>query len=161
MNRSEERAIEWECQRVLLQNLQHVDQRNYEAAANSYTADAIWSVDGMTLKGRDEILEALYPALGDGTIRHVFTNTVVNVIDADHAESRSYHSIYYTPEARIEDQEGPLPFEGPHRIGDQAVKMERTEEGWQIASLQSTTIFRRNPDEPTSIERWANEEGKG
>ena len=53
-----------------------------------------------------------------------------------------------------------MPFEGPHRVGDQAVKMVRTNEGWRIASLQSTTVFRRNPDEPISIEIWAKSEGK-
>ena len=161
MDRKQERAIDWECQRVLLQNLRHVDQREFEAAANQYTADADWSVDGVTLNGSAEILEALYPALSDGTIRHVFTNTIVTVIDEDHADCRSYHSIYYTADVRIEDSQGPLPFEGPHRIGDQAVKMVRTEDGWRIASLQSNTIFRRNPGEPISLETWAKSEGKG
>ncbi len=161
MDRKQERAIEWECQRVLLQNLQYVDQRHYEQAANLYTTNAKWSVDGLTLNGRDAILEALYPALGTGTIRHIFSNTVVNVIDENHAECRSYHSIYYTAEGRIEDQEGPLPFEGPHRVGDQGVTMVRTDEGWRIASLQSTTVFRRNLVEPIALERWAKAVGKG
>ena len=160
MDSNQERAIEWECQRVLLQNLQYVDQRDYERAANLYTTDANWSVDGLSLDGREAILEALYPALSGGTIRHVFSNTLVNVIDEDHAECRSYHSIYYTADGRIEDHEGPLPFDGPHRVGDQAVTMVRTEEGWRIASLKSATVFRRNPDEPTSIEKWAKAEGK-
>ena len=160
MDRKQERAIERECQRVLSQNFHHVDRREYEAAANQYTTDANWSVDGVTLNGSAEILEALYPALGDGTIRHVFTNAIVTVIDEDQAECRSYLSIYYTADARIEDSQGPLPFEGPHRIGDQAVKMVRTEDGWRIASLQSNTIFRRNPGEPISLETWAKSEGK-
>ncbi len=155
MDRNLERIIEWECQRVLLQNLQYVDQREFEAAANQYTTDAVWSVDGVTLNGSAEILEALYPALSDGTIRHVSTNTTVTVIDDDHAEGRSYLSIYYTADARIEDSQGPLPFEGPHRISDQAVKMVRTKEGWRIAALNSKSIFRRNPGEPISLETWA------
>ena len=138
-----------------------MDQREFEAAANQYTSDANWSVDGVTLNGSAEILEALYPALSDGTIRHVFTNTIVTVIDEDHADCRSYHSIYYTADARIEDSQGPLPFEGPHRVADQAVKIVRTEDGWRIASLQSNTIFRRNPGEPISLEKWAKAEGKG
>ena len=160
MTREEERAIEWECKSVLLQNLQHVDQREYELAADLYTTDATWSLDGFALKGREKILEALYPALSNGTVRHIFSNTVVDVIDDDHAECWSYHSIYYTADGRIEDHDGPLPLEGPHRVGDQAVKMVRTDEGWRIASLKSTTVFRRNPEEPISIEIWAKSEGK-
>ncbi len=161
MNRNQERAIEWECQRVLLQYLRHVDQRDFEAAANLFTPDAVWSAQGVTLNGRNEILEALYPALSEGTIRHVFTNTVVNAIDEDNAECRSYHSIYYTADSRIEDHEGPLPFEGPHRIADQVDQMVRTNDGWRIASLQSNSVFRRNPDQPVSLETWAKTERKG
>jgi len=161
MNRNQERAIECECQRVLSQNFHHVDRREFEATANQYTSDANWSVDGVTLNGSAEILEALYPALSDCTIRHFFTNAIVTVIDEDQAECRSYLSIDYTADARIEDSQGPLSFEGPHRIGDQAVKMVRTEDGWRIASLQSNTIFRRNPDKPISLEKWAKSEGKG
>ena len=41
MTREEERAIEWDCKRILLQNLQHVDQREYELAADLYTTNAI------------------------------------------------------------------------------------------------------------------------
>jgi hypothetical protein len=160
MTREDERVIEWECKSVLLQNLQHVDQREYERAADLYTTDAIWSLDGFALKGREKILEALYPALSNGTVRHIFSNTVVDVIDDTHAECHSYHSIYYTADGRIEDHDGPMPFEGPHRVGDQAVKMVRTDEGWRIASLKSTTVFRHNPEEPISIEIWAKSEGK-
>ena len=101
MTREEERAIEWDCKRILLQNLQHVDQREYELAADLYTTDAIWSLDGFALNGREKILEALYPALSNGTVLHVFSNTVVDVIDEDHAACRSYHSIYYRAPLRI------------------------------------------------------------
>lgn len=161
MDRMQERAIEWECQRILLQYLRQVDEREFEAAANVFAPDAIWSAQGVTLNGGDEILEALYPSLSEGTIRHVLTNTVVTVIDADYAECRSYHSICYTADGRIEDLDGPLPFDGPHRIADQADNMVRTDEGWRIASLKSNSVFRRNPDEPVSMETWAKAAGKG
>ena len=45
------------------------------------------------LNGRDHILEALKPALGTGTIRHVVTNFVVDVIDEANATCNFYHTI--------------------------------------------------------------------
>jgi hypothetical protein len=46
MDRKQERAIAWDCLTVVAPKLRHVDQREFEAAANQYTADADWSVDG-------------------------------------------------------------------------------------------------------------------
>ena len=160
MTRDEERAIEWDCQKVLRLYFRHVDQREYEAVGELFTEDAHWQAQGVTLKGRDEIVKALYPALSEGTIRHVYTNTIINAVDEDHAEVRSYNSIYYSAGGRVEDSQGPLPFDGPHRIVDGQVSMLRTADGWRIASLDSQTIFRRNPTEPIALETWAKDEGK-
>ena len=161
MTRDEERAIEWDCQKVLRLYFRYVDQRDYEAVGELFTENAHWRAQGVTLKGRDEIVKALYPALNEGTIRHVYTNTIVNALDEDNAKVRSYNSIYYSAEGRIEDREGPLPFDGPHRLVDGQVSMVRTPDGWRIASLESQTIFRRNPGEPVALETWAKGEGKG
>ena len=77
----------------------------------------------MTFNGRDAILKALYPALGNGTIRHVGSNTLVNVIDEDRAECRSNHSTYYSADGRIKGYEGALSLDGLHRVGDQAANI--------------------------------------
>ncbi len=161
MTRDEERAIEWDCQKVLRQYFRHVDQREYEAVGELFTEDAHWQAQDVVLKGRDEIVKALYPALSKGTIRHVYTNTIINAVDEDHAEVRSYNSIYYSAGGRIEDNQGPLPFDAPHRIVNGQVSMVRTADGWRIASLDSQTIFRRNPTEPIALETWAEDESKG
>lgn len=161
MERQYERNIEWQCQKILLKYLHHVDRREFDAAANLFTQDARWFAQGVSLQGRNEILEALYSSLSDGTIRHVFTNTIVTVTDDKHAICRSYHSIYYNANSRIEDSDKPLPFQGPHRIADQVDKMVLTDEGWRIYNLNSYSVFRRNPDELVTIERWAKSVGKG
>ena len=102
-----------------------------------------------------EILKALYEGLADGTIRHIKTNALVNVIDEDHAQARWMNTVYYSADARVEDTDRPLPFEGPHRLQDFRADFVRTPEGWRIAHRDSSLIFRRNPGEPVAIEIWA------
>ena len=77
MNRDEEIAIEWDCQKLLRQYYHYVDQKEYEKAAELFTPDVEWSSMSIVLKGRDDIIKGLHGSLEDGTIRHVFTNTVV------------------------------------------------------------------------------------
>jgi hypothetical protein len=159
MTREEERAIEWDCQKLWRQYYHHVDQKEYEKAAQLFTPDIDWR-SVVNLKGRDEIVQALYGALGDGTIRHVLTNMVVNVIDENHAEARTYNTIYYTRGVKIEERDDPIAFEGPHRLSDCEAEFERTEEGWRISHRQTDQVFRRDLDERFGLEIWGEEAGK-
>lgn len=159
MDRKQERTIEWECQKVLRLYYQHVDQREYEKAANLFTPDIEWQALGVQLNGREELLKGLVAGLAEGTIAHVITNTVVDVIDETHAVSKSYNSDYYVPGARVEDGDGPLPFEGPHRLEDNYTELVLTDEGWLISKRDVKVIFRRSSG-PVALESWAKEEGK-
>ena len=42
MTRDEERAIEWDCQKVWRQYYHYVDQKEYEKAAQLFTPDIDW-----------------------------------------------------------------------------------------------------------------------
>ena len=159
MDRKQERTIEWECQRVLRQYYQYVDQREYEKATNLFTSDIEWQALGVRLNGREELLKGLVAGLAEGTIAHVITNTVVDVIDETHAVSKSYNTDYYVPGARVEDGDGPLPFDGPHRLEDNYTELILTDEGWLISKRDVKVIFRCS-SEPVPLESWAQEEGK-
>jgi len=161
MTRDEERDIEWDCQKLWRRYYYHVDHREFELAAALFTEDIDWTNSmGIVLSGREELLKGLYGALGDGTIRHVLTNMVINVIDEDHATARAYNSICYTKGLKYEEHDGPIPFEGPHRLGDNYTEFLRTEEGWRISKRRSNIIFRRNPEERVGLEIWGDEAGK-
>jgi hypothetical protein len=159
LDRKQERTIEWECQRVLRQYYQFVDQRMYKKAANLFTPDVEWQAFDVHLKGREEIYKGLIGGLAEGTIRHVITNTVIDVLDEDHAVSRSYNTDYYVPGAKVEDGDAPLHFDGPHRIEDNYAELTRTDEGWLISKRDVKLIFRR-ANEPIALESWAKTEGK-
>ena len=88
------------------------------------------------------------------------SNTIVNVIDEDNAELRTYTTAYYSPEGRREDMDGSLHFEGPHRFGDVFAKMRRVGDEWQIAAREGLRIIFRRPNEPLALEDWAKKQGK-
>lgn len=158
MDRKKERLIEWGCQKLLRNYYKHVDQYEYEAAAALFTDDATWDVMGVSLRGRQQIIEGLYEGLQTGTIRHVLTNTVVTVIDETQAESRSYNLIYYSPRGRRELIDGALPFDGPNRISDHYASFILTDDGWKMSSRVGRMIFRSKSDK-TAIETWAGSKG--
>ncbi len=160
MDRKIEMAIAWDCQKVWRQYYHYVDHHEYEKAVELFTVDVTWRVERLDLQGRAEILEALYGGLGNDTIRHVVSNTVVNVIDEDHAELSEYHTIYYSREGKRENMDGPLRFKGPHRLGDSFAKFKRVDDEWQIAAREQTqTIFQRH-NEPMALSEWAKKEKK-
>ena len=160
MTRDEVRAIEWDCQKVLRQHYQHVDRREFEQAVALFTPDVDWNCLGVPLRGREEILEALRPALGKSTARHVLTNTIINVIDEDHAEAKSYNTLTTSHDTTFEVGDSPIPSEGANILVDLSEQLVRTDEGWRIAQRRAVAIFRNDPT-PIPLETWASEAGKG
>ena len=138
----------------------YVDHHEFDEAVELFTEDVTWSVMGIDLKGRDEILEALHGGLGNDTIRHVLTNVIVTVIDKDNAELWNYTTNYYSRAGRREDMEGPLPFDGPHRLGDMFAKFRRVGSEWKIAARERGRHIFRVLDEPVALEDWAKKVGK-
>ena len=155
MDREVEQGIEWDVQKTLRQYYHYVDQREYEKATALFTPDVDWEVMGLRVGNHEDMLEALQKSLGSDTIRHILTNALVTVIDKDHASATTYCTFYYTVGVRVEDQDEPLEFEGPHRTSDGYVEMIRTNVGWKIAKRRSQLIFRRNPGEPVTLEKWS------
>jgi hypothetical protein len=161
MTEDEERAIEWECQKLWRHYYYLVDCKEYERAVALFTPEVDWtnSMD-VVLTSRDDLLQGLHGALGDGTIRHVLTNMVVTVIDGDHASARAYNTVNYVKGVNVEEGEGPIAFEGPHRICDNYAEFAGGDQGWQISLRRSHVIFRRNPAERVGLEIWGEKAGK-
>ena len=155
MNRQLERSIEQEIERLIGRLYWHIDHRDFVSAVEIYTEDAVLIAMDVQMNGRAEVLEALEPALGTGTIRHVATNLVVNVVDADHATCDFYTTIYYARDAEFETAEAPIPFDGPQRTHDIHDQWRRTTDGWRIYRRTGETIFHRDNNNPTKLENWA------
>ena len=155
MDYNQERAIVWDCEKTIRKYYHHVDLGEFDEAVALFTSDVLWEVLGVKLRSREILLKGLHGSLADGTIRHIVTNTLVNVVDENNANVKFYLSIYYTQGIRIENNDGPLPFVGPHRIMDQGDTMIRTEQGWRTSYRWGRPIFRRNINQPIQLETWA------
>lgn len=160
MTRDEERAIEWDCQKVWCQYYHYVDHYEFDKAIKLFTEDITWKSMGLDVKGRDAVMETLQSGIGNDTIRHVVSNTVVNVIDPEHAELFEYHTIYYSRDERRDDMNCPIQFDGPHRLSDAYAKMRYVDGEWKIYARERSPIIFRKPNEPAALEDWAKKEGK-
>ena len=160
MDREQERAIEWECQKIMRRYYYYVDRREFEKAVDLFAPDVDWLSHGVKLDGRDELLKGLYASLGEGTVRHVLTNSVVSVTNEDQAICRSYNTLYYTADIEYQEADDPLAMDGPHRLLDSYAELTRTPDGWRISKRRSLIVFRRDPDEQVRLETWGENEGR-
>ena len=160
MDRDAEREIEMECQQLVCKYYDHVDHYEYEQAVALFTLDVDWIALGVKLDGPNEILKGLYGGLGDGTIRHVLSNIMVDVIDENHAKGRVYGTLYSSPDICYDQHEGPISFEGPTQIVDGLDEYTRTADGWRISQRRGNAIFKRDPSLPVPLQSWAENEGK-
>ena len=143
-----------DVQKVMSTFYHFVDQGKFESAAELYVKDADWESMGHKLKGRSNILKALYGGLTEGTIRHVQTNIIVTVIDFYNACARWTSTVYYSPKTRTNNLDKPAELAGPHRVQDFFTEATRTPLGWRFTSRKSSLIFRTSREEPIAFESW-------
>ena len=143
MDRNDEQAIEWECQQILTRFCLYSDTRQYDKLINLFTPDGVWHRLGEALAGHEMLRTAMEARPLEALSRHVITNVLVTVIDADHAESISYKSIYRNEEGEL--LEKPVPLNGPKWVSVYADNFLRTDEGWRITRKEGTTLFEREP----------------
>ena len=141
MEREEERAIEWECQRILTQFCLFNDRKQSDELANLFSPDGIWIRLGEALTGRAEIRLAMEARPAEALHSHVLSNVIVTVIDADHAEVISYKTIYYLVDGETLDL--PVPLDGPKWVSAYSDQFVHTDDGWRIARMEGVTLFER------------------
>jgi hypothetical protein len=146
MNRDEEHAIEWECQRVLTRFCLFNDCKQSDDLANLFTTDGVWFRLGAALVGRENIRRAVEARTANAFHRHILSNVIVTVIDADHAEVSSYKTIYYYDAGEALDK--PVPLDGPKWVSAYTDSFVRSEDGWLIARMEGATLFEREPITP-------------
>lgn len=160
MDENQEQAIEWACQKIMRQYYQHVDRYEYDEAILLFTPDVDWLGLGVKLDGRDQILQGLHGGLGGGTIRHMLTNVIVDVIDEDHANASAYNTLYSSPDIRYDQFDGPINFRTATQVVEQWDEFTRTLEGWRISKRRGEAVFKRDPTELIPLHTWAEDEGK-
>ena len=93
MNRIEQIAIEHECIRLIYLYAQRLDAYDFDGFTALWADDGTW----VALKGPITGRAAIRKYVGDRDttqiMRHVVSNPVVDVLDAEHARGRSYYTV--------------------------------------------------------------------
>jgi SnoaL-like protein len=134
--------IERTCERLSVAYARHVDFGEYEAYLALFAEDARLDLGGDVMEGREAIRRFLAQRPRNLRSRHVFTNLMVEVIDADHARGITYLTLY----RHVGDESlgaGPIDFPGPAGIGHYEDEYVRTPAGWRFASRKLHLAFRR------------------
>jgi hypothetical protein len=77
------------------------------------------------------------------TMRHVMTNPVVHVLDAERATGSCYLTVYNS--IAEPDAAGVRPVALPATVGEYADTFRRTADGWRFQSRVLTRVFRPLP----------------
>lgn len=145
LTREDVRAIEWDCQQALARFLHGLDSRDGAAAAAQFAPDGKWerSRGAGSFEGRAAIAENITNRAKNEASRHCMSNFVLEVKDADHAESRCYLTVFRNDAAGPEPVTFPIKMQLPAGVLLYCDKWVRTPEGWRIAEQWSERIFTR------------------
>ena len=94
MSRIQERAIEQECERTLIQFYHSFDEWDYEAMLQLCTPDCLWHRSGKDLYGHEAILQELQKRTTTQVVRHVLTNILVHAHGAERASLKCLMTAY-------------------------------------------------------------------
>lgn len=143
MEHEAQRIIEDECTKLSIAYARYVDFKEYDQFVQLFAEDGELDTTGKTVKGREKITKAMTLRPEGLRSRHVLTNIYIKVIDENHAEGRSYLSLYrHTGEGLDAGDQSPRIISGPSAIGHYEDRFIRTEEGWRFASRVLHFAFR-------------------
>ena len=134
------------CERLSLQFGLFNDTGRFHELAELFVADGILVrplAPNAPLQGREAILRDFTDKLRGFTVRHVFTNILIDVQSADQATGITYYTVYrqefVPPPGQAFD------FEGVVYLGEYHDTFRRTAEGWRFASRDGRIVMRIKP----------------
>lgn len=143
MTEIERMLIERAGERLMIEYCHFVDHGEASRIAGQFTDDGVWTSPENTMTGRAEI-EAGFKRREAAThrrSRHVCTNALVDVIDADNATGVVYLTLH-----RHDDKERPdrvRPSEVPDIVGEYRDTFVRTAAGWRFSRREIAVDFAR------------------
>jgi hypothetical protein len=141
--REEVRAIEWDCAQLLTRFFNAFDQWLYEDMGAMFAPDGVWRRQGKALRGAAEIVAALAPRSRTQTIRHVVTNTQIDVRDAETAEFLLYITAYMHDSGSKPAR--PPVIRSPYLLLVVPGTLVKVGENWKIASMSMNREFEFPP----------------
>ncbi|NMO91714.1 nuclear transport factor 2 family protein [Actinomycetospora sp. TBRC 11914] len=135
------RGIEWDATRHVLRFYRALDERTPGSSAAYFDEHGTWERMGTPHHGRAAIDAALAARDPQLAIRHVVSNLVADVEDADHVTVTSYVTVFLDRDAG----EGPGRLAAPKSIWANTTTLVRREAGWRITRHGGRIVMTR-PD---------------
>jgi hypothetical protein len=139
-------AIEHACTKLQTLYCIHADRCDVEAFTALFAEDGSVAVpEHPAFVGHAAIRASMQALAATGvTMRHVMSNSLINVQDEDHATGLCYLTAYGSTAAA--DANGWRPMEQPGTVGHYEDAFRRTPSGWRFASRVLTRVLRKMDD---------------
>ncbi len=131
-------SIERACNRLANACYTLMDLGDYDGTAALFAEDATWVRGGKPTVGRVAIREALDKRPPDQISRHLVTNVVIRVVDDSNAEG----TAYFMPLRGTVKADGPAAMPATDMVGDLAFRFSHEADGWRIAYLKPSPVFK-------------------
>ena len=143
MTAEERMLIEFQCERLQTVYAVAADQGDVETFVNCFAVDGeILLPAAPVLRGQNAIRASLTQLGSLGVAyRHLITNRLVDVIDANRATGICYLLTFNS--SALAGDDGSRPIEAPGTVGEYHDHFAKTEHGWRIQRRELKRIFRR------------------
>ncbi len=140
----QQRALaEHACTRLVHQYANCIDAYDYDGFLNLWADDGEWVIFGKSMLGSDAIRAALEARPPRSIVRHLVSNTVIDIVDATRATGASY-ALAYRAEERLGMYPSPLAL--PRFLLDLRDEFSRhPTRGWLFQRRQIISILERDP----------------
>ena len=145
MTEIEVMLAEHACQKLQMLYGVHADRGESRAFTQLFASDGSVAVpEAPPFVGHEAIFASMEALKAQGvTMRHVMTNPVVHVVDAERARGSCYLTVYNSRGGP--DAGGAWPIALPATMGEYADTFRRTADGWRFQSRVLTRVFRPSP----------------
>jgi hypothetical protein len=134
-------TIEAECTRLMNRFSWAVDAMDYDQVVSLFVPDCVFSRADKAYQGHAGLRTSLAGRPTDRATRHVASNIIVDIADADHAAGKAYCLVFGHKGAMPPGAEAPLGVPDSLILYD--VKFVRTPAGWRIAHWHIGLSFRK------------------
>jgi ketosteroid isomerase-like protein len=136
-------TIQSECARLMNQFSWAVDAMDYDAVVALFTPDCTFGRADVFYQGHAGLRQSLNGRPRDRATRHVSSNMIIDVVDADTARGKAYCLVFGHRGALSADGEAEL--NAPDSLILYTAEFRRTAEGWRIARWHIGLSFRKRP----------------
>jgi hypothetical protein len=142
MDAFQELLIERTCEQLSLAYAYHLDFGNFDALAKLFAPEATLQVGTAHYGSIDAIRAGVRERYSGQVTRHVCSNIMIDVIDANRAVGVTYVTIYRHHYDGPEPQ-GEIGIRGPSFVGHYEDEFVNQPTGWRFASRRLNLRFRR------------------